>query len=134
MKMRPGVEHGQLDILQCRSAREQVKGLEDESNVLIAEAGQLVAVKPGDIHPVQQIAAFRRAVETTQQVHDGGFTRAARSHDGDKFAGGNLQRHASHGLHIHFARVVGLVNFLKLDDQAHVKLMSAMDDQAATFV
>ena len=39
------VEHRQLDVLQRRGARQQVEPLEDEADLLVADVGQLVAVR-----------------------------------------------------------------------------------------
>ena len=33
---RIGIEHGQLDVFQCRGARQEVEALEDESELAVA--------------------------------------------------------------------------------------------------
>ena len=61
--------------------------------------------------------AVRRPVQAAEHVHHRGFARAARAHDGHEFAVLDLQRHTAHGMHIHFAGVVNLVNLFEFDDE-----------------
>ena len=40
----PGVDEGQLDVVEGGGARQQVEGLEDEADLAVADRGQLVVV------------------------------------------------------------------------------------------
>ena len=110
------VEQRQLDILHRGGAREQIEALENETDLAVADVGQLVAIESGDVGAVEQVTAARRAVEAAEHVHQGRFARAARAHDGDELAALDLQRNAAHRMHIHLAGAVGLVDVLQLDD------------------
>ena len=87
-----------------------------ENFCFIPDVRQRVAVERRNINAIQPVTAFRRTVKAADHVHQGGFAGAARTHDGDKFAGQNLPRHAAHGVNVHFAGVIRLVNFDELDD------------------
>ena len=110
------VEQGQLDIFQRRSAREQIETLKNEAELPIANVGQLVAVEARNIDAIEQVAAARRAIEAAEHIHQRGFSRAARAHEGDKLAPRNFQRNAAHGVHVHLAGAVGLVHVLQPND------------------
>ena len=60
--------------------------------------------------------AVRRPVERADHVHQRGLAGAARTHDGDKFARQDFQRDAAHGVNVHLARVICLVDIVQLDD------------------
>ena len=113
------VEHRHLDIFQRRRARKQVEPLENKTELVVADFGALVAVERGNINAVEQITAAGGPVETTDGVHQRALARAAGTHDGDEFAGQNVQRHAAHGVDVHFAGAVNLVDVRELDDRAH---------------
>jgi hypothetical protein len=66
-----GVHQRQLDVAQDGSARQEVVGLEDESDPLIADARQLAARKARHRRPRQLVLAGRRGVETAEDVHQG---------------------------------------------------------------
>ena len=55
------VDERQLDVVQRRGAREQVEGLEDESDFLVANARQLIVVEFADELAVQPVLAVARA-------------------------------------------------------------------------
>ena len=55
-------------------------------SLLVAEFGELFAVESGDGDAVQQVFAAGRLVEAAESVHQGGFARAAGTHDGDEIA------------------------------------------------
>src|SRR6478672_10406341 len=52
-----GVDQRQLDVVQGVGAREQVEGLEDEADLLVADAGELGVVELLDGGVVQDVAA-----------------------------------------------------------------------------
>ena len=103
------VKHRKLDIFQRGGAREQVETLKDETKFVVAQDGKLFAVQFGNSSSVQQIAAFRRAIQAAEHVHQRGFSRTARAHDGHEFALGDGQRNAAHRVNVHFA---GTINFM----------------------
>ncbi len=51
------VDEGELDVVQGGGAGEQVEGLKDEADLLVADAGELVVVERGDVVAVEPVAA-----------------------------------------------------------------------------
>src|SRR6266498_1404402 len=74
------VNQGQLDILARRGAWQQVKILKDESDLAIPDISELISIQTGDVRGVQNIMACRRSIETTQDIHERGFSGTARTH------------------------------------------------------
>ena len=56
-----GVDQGQLDVAQRVGARQQVEGLEDEADLLVADLRQLVVVHLAHLDAVQLVLAAGRA-------------------------------------------------------------------------
>ena len=77
------VDEGQLDVVQRGGAGQQVEGLEDEADFLVADAGELVVVEFADQLAVEPVLALGRRVEAADQVHQRRLAGAGRSHDGD---------------------------------------------------
>jgi hypothetical protein len=70
------VDERQLDVVQSGGAGEQVEGLKDEADLLVADAGELVVVECGDVVPVEPVAALRGRVEAADEVHQRGLAGA----------------------------------------------------------
>jgi hypothetical protein len=60
------VEERQLYILERRGARQEIKALENETELAIANVGQLVAVETRNIEAIEQVAAAGRAIEAAE--------------------------------------------------------------------
>ena len=95
---------------------EEVEGLEDEPDLLVPDAGQLVLVERGDVLSLQEILARRGFVETAQDVHQAGFPGAGGAHDGQEFALLDHIGHAPEGPDLGVPDLVGLDQVLELDD------------------
>ncbi len=52
------VDEGKLDVVQRGGAGEQIEGLEDEADLLVADTGELVVVELGDVVAVEPILAL----------------------------------------------------------------------------
>src|SRR5690349_4631572 len=76
-----GVHERQFDVVQGRRARKQIEGLEDESDLFVSNARQLVIRHARNERPVQPILARSRRVEAADDVHERRLARARRSHD-----------------------------------------------------
>src|SRR5262249_61572244 len=74
------VEQGQLDVLERGNPRQQVERLEDEADLAAADAGESVAVEPGHVLAVDQIAALGGRVEAAEEIHERGLSRSRRAH------------------------------------------------------
>jgi hypothetical protein len=60
------VQHGKLDILERRRAREEIEALKNEAELLIPDVGQFVLVELGDIDAVKAVGASRGPVEAPE--------------------------------------------------------------------
>jgi len=69
--------------VQRRGPGQQVEGLEDESNLLVADARQLVVVQLADQLAVEPILAPGGRIEAAYEVHERRFARTGWAHDGD---------------------------------------------------
>src|SRR5665213_692588 len=110
------VEERQFDILHGRGTCQQIEALEYEADLAIAQLGELLAVEACDIHIIQQVAAGRRPIQASQNVHHGGLARAARAHNRDEFAPANVQTHAGYGPDFHLTGDVDLGDVTQHDD------------------
>ena len=110
------VEQGQLDVLQNRGARQEVEGLEDETDLLIAHARQCAIRHLRDVFAVEPVLAARWRVQAAEDVHQRGLARSRRAHDGHELAALDGHVDAAQGLHRVLPRVVGLGDRLELDE------------------
>ena len=111
-----GVDQREFDVVQRGGPRQEVEGLEDEADFLIANAGQFVVVEFTDQLSVQPVLAFARSVEAADQIHQRRFARAGRSHDGDVFVALDAQVHSPQGLDLLLrSHVVGLPQIFRAD-------------------
>ena len=85
------IDQRQADILQCGQLRQQVEGLEHETDMPVPERGQLVVAKPGNIAPVEDASARCRAVQQADNVHERRLAAARRPHDRHQVARIDLQ-------------------------------------------
>jgi hypothetical protein len=114
------VDEGQLDVMQGGGAGEQVEGLEDEADLLVADAGELIVVELGDVVTVEPVAALRRRVEAAEEVHQRGFAGAGGSHDGDVLVVLDADVDALESVDGLVAHLVGLPEVVGDDDVAGV--------------
>src|SRR3989442_365985 len=77
---KPRVDEGQLHVVQGGRAGQQVEGLEDEADLLVADPGQRIVGQVGDLLPVEPVLTAARRVEAADQVHERRFPRARGSH------------------------------------------------------
>ena len=70
------IDEGELDVVERGGAGKEVEGLEDEADLLVADAGELIVVEFGDIVAVEPVAALGGGVEAADEVHQGGFAGA----------------------------------------------------------
>src|SRR5260370_34964343 len=102
----PSVEQRQLDIFAGGSTRQEIKALENEPELAVADICQLIAIQMRDIGVIEEILSAGRPIKTAKEIHEGRFSRAARAHQGNEFAALNLERHSSHGLNFYLAGAI----------------------------
>src|SRR5438477_9575733 len=98
----PRIDQRQLHIVERRRPRQQVERLEHESDLLVADAGQLVIRQVARLLPIQPVFARARRVEAADQVHQRRLARTRRPHHGDVLVLADLEAHAAQRAH-HFA-------------------------------
>jgi hypothetical protein len=114
------VDEGELNVMQSGGAGEQVEGLEDETDLLVADAGELVVVELGDVVAVEPVAALGGAVEAADEVHERGFAGAGGTHDGDVLVVADADVDAAEGIDDLVAHLIGLPEIVGDDDVAGV--------------
>ena len=80
------VQQRQGDVIEQHCARQQIETLKHESDKSIAKPRELIAGELRGVVAVQQIASLRGRVEAAENVHEGRFARARRTHDRDELA------------------------------------------------
>ena len=85
------VDHRQLDVFERARAREQIVGLKDEAEAAAANVGTRVAVEMRDVGAFEEILTGGRIVEQSGDLHERRLARARGAHDGDEFAGADLE-------------------------------------------
>ncbi len=89
-------------------AGQQVEGLEDEADFLVADARQLVVVEFADQLAVEPVLALGRRIEAADQVHQRRLAGARRAHDGDVLVVPDAEIDAAQRVHLLLrAHVVG---------------------------
>ena len=99
---------------------QQVERLKDEADFAIADVGELVVVELAHQPPREPVVALARRVQAADQVHQRGFSRAGRAHDGDVFALANLHADAAQRVQLLGAHLVSLPEIFGQDDDAGV--------------
>jgi hypothetical protein len=79
------IDERQLDIVERACARQQVEGLEDESDFLVPDSREFIVIQFADELTVEPVLAFRRRVEAANEVHQSRFAGARGTHDRDVF-------------------------------------------------
>ncbi len=80
------VHQRQLDVGQRRLAGQQLKVLEDEADLAVADIGELIIVHVRDVFAIQLVAAARGRVEAPHHVHQRALARARLADDRDPLA------------------------------------------------
>src|SRR6185369_2159932 len=111
------VVEGQLDVLQCRGTRQEIKVLEDEADLTIAQCSARIGGERGDVGPGEATGATRRSVEAADDVHEGRLARSRRTHDGDELPYPDVERDAAQRLHLDVAEPVDLPQVAHLNQR-----------------
>src|SRR5262245_21044939 len=93
------VDHRQLHILQRGGACQQIEGLEHESDATIAERRKVIVAKRAHFDAIETIRATACPIEAAEDVHEGRFPGAGRSHHGHELAVRDVGRDAGQRPH-----------------------------------
>ena len=75
-----------------------MKGLKDKADILLSLFGQCIVVQTGDIGVVEPLGSGSRSVQEAEDVQHCGLAGARWTHDGDIFAGLDLEIHMIQGV------------------------------------
>lgn len=78
----PGDVQRKSDVLLGVERRDEVEALEHESDLIAPKGGQFLVFQRGQVNVAHGHRAFGDRVEAGQAVHQCGFTRPRRTHDG----------------------------------------------------
>ena len=82
-------EERQLDVPRRGQARHQMEELEDEADLLAADAGELLVGERADLVAVETVGAGAGSIEAADDVEQRRLARPRRSHDRDVLAIGD---------------------------------------------
>ena len=83
---------GKEDVFFRRQRRNQVEGLEDDTDVLSSEQCQLMVVERGEICAVDEDVAGRRLRKSRNEMEKSGLAGATGAHDNEKLALRDVKR------------------------------------------
>ena len=86
---------GEHYVFKRREIRHEMELLEDETDFFGAVADKIGFIEARDVFAVYGDAAGRGGVEAAQNIDECCFARAGRAHEGDPFAGLNVEADAA---------------------------------------
>src|SRR6185437_1837101 len=110
-----GIEQRQLYILNCAGSGQQIELLEYESDLLITNRGELIAIVTVDLDAVQAICSGGWPVQTAEDVHQRRLARSGRTHDGGEITAPDRQRNVAQSSHRKLAHIKDPVQMRYLD-------------------
>ncbi|KAG1391608.1 hypothetical protein G6F59_014842 [Rhizopus arrhizus] len=72
---------------------DQVEALEDEADLLVAQAAAGIVAQRAHVLPVQHVGAAGEGFQQAGDVEEGGLAGAGRTQQGQEFAAGDVQDH-----------------------------------------
>src|SRR5262245_56668507 len=81
----------QLDVFFSSCRWKPIVALEHEAKHVPAQVGELITVKMRNLLAEYLVVSRRWLIEAANNVHQRRFARARRAHDGNEFAGPDLQ-------------------------------------------
>ena len=103
------VNQRELDILHGGRAAQKVECLENETEFLVSEPGELNPGKLRDIGAFQEVRPFRRLVQAADNVHEGGLAGPGGPHDRHELPPVNFNGDPAQSMDPHRPCVVVLV-------------------------
>jgi len=122
-----GVDQRELDVVERVGPREEIEGLEDESDFAVPNLGELVVDHVRDVFAGKFVAAGRRGIEAAEHVHHGRLAGTRRAHDGKVFVAMNRERDATERVDDLRTHLVELGDAFDVDDERAVRTHDARD-------
>src|SRR5271154_4428177 len=94
---------GQCDVVVRVEGGEQIKPLKDKADFVTAQQGARGIAHGREVVAIEEYAPGGGLGEATDHVQHGGFAAPGRAHDGDEFAGKNVNADAAQGGYLYFA-------------------------------
>ena len=114
------VDQRQLDIVQRRGTGQQMKHLENEADLLVADISQFILGQGTDLLAVDEILALDGRVQAAQQIHQRGFSRTRLAHDGNEFPALHHEIDVFQGVDLFAADLIGFAEVLNFDNGGHL--------------
>jgi len=111
-----GVDERQFDIVQRRRARQQVERLENEPNLFVADARELIVAHRADQVAINEVLAPAWRIQAADQVHQGRFARTGRTHNRDILAALDLNVDTGDRIDLLITHDVRLPQVVRPDD------------------
>src|ERR1019366_2391076 len=96
---------------------QEIETLKNETERVAAQQRALVGAEFFDRDALVEVGAGRRDIETAEDIHQRGFSRSARAHDGDKLAALDREVDALERLKGSVADAVGFGQAMQLDQR-----------------
>ncbi len=112
----PAIGQRQLDVFENGEVADQVKALEDEADLAIADAGAIRKRKIRDLGSLERIAAARWCVEQAKDGEQGRFAAARRTRDRHILALANVEVDAGERVRFHFIGQEDLGDAIELEE------------------
>ena len=113
-------EVGEEHVLQRGEGGEQVEGLEDESDLRVAQRGELRIVEPAQVPPEDLHLSRVLAIESAEDVQERRLAGAALALDRDELAAPDFEIEGAEELGAGSARLAGRVRLLQPAQLDHV--------------
>ena len=111
-----GERQREPDVLLGGEDRDEVEGLEDEADLVAAQAREVAVVELADLGAADGHGAVGRAVEPGEHVHERRLAGPGRAHDRGERAGLDLQRDTAERVDGGVTLAVALGQVLSCDD------------------
>src|SRR5450759_866657 len=110
------VERWERDVLERRSAREQVETLKDKPDLPIADDRELLLFELRYVGALEEVPSRARPIQAPEHVHQSRLSGSAASHYCDETATFHAQADATKRVHPRFAKVVVSMHVLDADE------------------
>jgi hypothetical protein len=108
-----------LEIFEYGEIVDEVIALEDETDIGFVEFVAIFDAEFVDGFAIEKIFAGPGAIEHAENAEQRGFACAAGAHDGDEFAGGDVQGDAAEDEEFAAAGIVGFFEMVETNQRFH---------------
>jgi len=119
VRPRPNVAVGQrqFDVLEHGEVADQVEGLEDEADFLVADGGAFAGADVRHLASVQGVAPLGRRIEQAEDGQQGGFAAAGGPGDRHVFAPGDINMDTGQRVRLDLIGQEHLLDVVEMDQR-----------------